>query len=466
MNKEGRDSIIHISIMSLSRIKTLWPGLVYYKHQLDGIRKMLQLERKGTLFDELDDTPAGTVKGGFQCDDMGLGKTIQILATMRQNPKPRTLVLCPLALIDNWTQNAAKGGFTVLVKDEGGSDWSPYQDGGLEEVYVANYDAVLNRESMLMLPWDRIVLDEAHCIRNHKTKKTKKILEIAADVEIKWAVTGTPIVNNQKDAVTLFAFLGVPTKESMTWLPAYYEPLMNEMVVHRSMDEMRLILATCPPMPIINKQVVVFKNEKEEAFYRQLQDLKTKIKFAYEKGDNMSILTLLLRLRQSSVTPEILMPAWNESSSKMDALKELVEAEDEKFLVFCSFQEEMEILQKFLGLGVEMYHGGLTEKARRSVLERARSPSCRVLLIQIQCGGCGLNLQEFSRVVFMSPWWTSALMDQAIARSVRMGQTKKVIVTHLLLKEEMGLNIDEMTHEVAEAKRELLVKFFDQRCLV
>jgi len=466
LNKEGRDSIIHISIMSLSRIKTLWPGLVYYKHQLDGIRKMLQLERKGTLFDELDDTPAGTVKGGFQCDDMGLGKTIQILATMRQNPKPRTLVLCPLALIDNWTQNAAKGGFTVLVKDEGGSDWSPYQDGGLEEVYVANYDAVLNRESMLMLPWDRIVLDEAHCIRNHKTKKTKKILEIAADVEIKWAVTGTPIVNNQKDAVTLFAFLGVPTKESMTWLPAYYEPLMNEMVVHRSMDEMRLILATCPPMPIINKQVVVFKNEKEEAFYRQLQDLKTKIKFAYEKGDNMSILTLLLRLRQSSVTPEILMPAWNESSSKMDALKELVEAEDEKFLVFCSFQEEMEILQKFLGLGVEMYHGGLTEKARRSVLERARSPSCRVLLIQIQCGGCGLNLQEFSRVVFMSPWWTSALMDQAIARSVRMGQTKKVIVTHLLLKEEMGLNIDEMTHEVAEAKRELLVKFFDQRCLV
>jgi len=450
--------------MSLSRIKTLWPGLVYYKHQLDGIRKMLQLERKGTPFDALDDTPSGTVKGGFQCDDMGLGKTIQILATMRQNPKPRTLILCPLALIDNWTQNAAKAGFTVLVKDEG-SDWVSIAEGD-EEVYVTNYDAVLNRESMLMLPWDRIVLDEAHCIRNHKTKKTKQILEIAATVEIKWAVTGTPIVNNQKDAVTLFAFLGVPTKESMTWLPAYYEPLMNEMVIHRSMDEMRKVLSTCPPVPVIDKQVVAFKSAEEEAFYRQLQDLKTKIKFAYAKGDDMSVLTLLLRLRQSSVTPEILMPEWNESSSKMDALKELVEAEDEKFLVFCSFQEEMELLKEFLGEGVEMYHGSLTEKARRDVLERARDPSCRVLLIQIQCGGCGLNLQEFSRVVFMSPWWTSALMDQAIARSVRMGQTKKVIVTHLLLKEEMGLNIDEMTHQVAEAKRELLVKFFDQRCLV
>jgi len=450
--------------MSLSRIKTLWPGLVYYKHQLDGIRKMLQLERKGTPFDELDDTPAGVAKGGFQCDDMGLGKTIQILATMRQNPKPKTLILCPLALIDNWTQNAAKAGFAVLVKDEG-SDWASIAEGD-EEVYVTNYDAVLNRESMLRMPWDRIVLDEAHCIRNHKTKKTKKILEIAATVEIKWAVTGTPIVNSQKDAVTLFAFLGVPTKESMTWLPAYYEPLMNEMVIHRSMEEMRKVLSTCPPVPVIDKHVVAFKSVEEEAFYRQLQDLKTKIKFAYEKGDDMSILTLLLRLRQSSVTPEILLPEWKESSSKMDALKELVEAEDEKFLVFCSFQEEMELLKEFLGDDVEMYHGGLTEKARRDVLERARDPSCRVLLIQIQCGGCGLNLQEFSRVVFMSPWWTSALMDQAIARSVRMGQTKKVIVTHLLLKEEMGLNIDEMTHQVAEAKRDLLVKFFDQRCVV
>ena len=452
--------------MALSRIKALWPGLTYYSHQLDGIRKMLQLERKGTPYPAFGSQEEGTAFGGFQCDDMGLGKTIQILATMRNHLKPKTLLLCPLALIDNWTENARKAGFHVFAKAAVG-DWTPLNDGGVSALYVANYDAVLSKESMLMFAWDRIVLDEAHCIRNHKTKKTKKILELAMDTPIKWAVTGTPIVNSQKDAVTLFAFLGVPTTESMTWLPAYYEPLMNEMVIHRSMNEMRLVLPSCPPVPIIQKQIVAFKDAEEEAFYRHLQDLKTQIQFAYDKGDDMSVLTLLLRLRQSSVSPQILLPDWNQSSGKMDALKELIEAEpEEKFLVFCSFQEEMEILAEFLGLGVEVYHGSLTEKARRSVLERARAPSCRVFLIQIQCGGCGLNLQEFSRVVFMSPWWTSALMDQAIARSVRMGQTKKVIVTHLLLKEETGLNIDELTNQVAEAKRDLLVKFFDQRCLV
>jgi len=62
----------------------------------------------------------------------------------------------------------------------------------------------------------------------------------------------------------------------------------------------------------------------------------------------------------------------------------------------------------------------------------------------------------------MTPWWTSALMDQAIARAVRMGQTKVVRVIHLVLAEveEMGVDIDKMMMGTAEDKRELLEDFF------
>jgi SNF2 family DNA or RNA helicase len=67
-------------------------------------------------------------------------------------------------------------------------------------------------------------------------------------------------------------------------------------------------------------------------------------------------------------------------------------------------------------------------------------------------GGVGLNLQHFDRVVFMGPWWTAALMDQAIGRAVRIGQTKKVLVHHLVLKEEESTNIDLMMLEKAEMK--------------
>jgi SNF2 family DNA or RNA helicase len=151
----------------------------------------------------------------------------------------------------------------------------------------------------------------------------------------------------------------------------------------------------------------------------------------------------------------------------MDALKELVDSEPEhKFIVFCSFQEEMELLAEFLDTGCELYHGGLNGTQRREVLKRAKEPECQVLLIQLQSGGVGLNLQEFTRVVFMSPWWTSALMDQAIARAVRMGQKEVVKVFHFLLKEEETVNIDTMANDAAELKRKMLVKFFDHRALV
>lgn len=62
----------------------------------------------------------------------------------------------------------------------------------------------------------------------------------------------------------------------------------------------------------------------------------------------------------------------------------------------------------------------------------------------------------------MTPWWTSALMDQAVARSVRMGQDKVVKVIHLVLAEveEMGIDIDNFMMDKAESKRELLEDFF------
>jgi len=452
-------------------LQPLWSGLTYFPHQVAGINKMLELERTGTSYKSFGSEPEGLIHGGFQCDDMGLGKTIQILATLKHNRKHSTLVLCPVALIDNWTENALKAGFRVFVK--GADGWLQLEeetetDTDGPDLYVTNYDTILYRYELLASEgWDRIVLDEAHAIRSYKSKKTELLLKLAQDVEIKWAVTGTPIVNLEKDAVTLFAFLGVPTTPAMTWVPDYYEPLINDLVIHRSMEEMRAILPSCPPKPIIDRRVLAFKNDREEAFYREIQGLKSDYKFAYRMGDTETVLTTLLRLKQSSVTPQLLDKTWKDSSSKMDALKAEVDREpDHKFIIFCSFIEEMEILATFLDTTCELYHGGLNAKERREVLVRAKTVDCQVLLIQLQSGGVGLNLQEFDRVVFMSPWWTSALMDQAIARAVRMGQKETVRVIHFLLKEEETVNIDTMANKAAETKRHMLQKFFDHRCLL
>ena len=88
-----------------------------------------------------------------------------------------------------------------------------------------------------------------------------------------------------------------------------------------------------------------------------------------------------------------------------------------------------------------------------------------VMLIQLQSGGVGLNLKEYDRIIFISPWWTSALMDQAIARAVRMGQKEVVKVYHLKLWEEWDnvqiINIDSKIQEKADEKRQMLEKIFN-----
>jgi hypothetical protein len=109
------------------------------------------------------------------------------------------------------------------------------------------------------------------------------------------------------------------------------------------------------------------------------------------------------------------------------------------------------------------YNGSMTQKERTEVLAKSKETTeTTVLLLQLQAGGVGLNLQEYDRIIFMSPWWTSALMDQAIARAVRMGQKEKVKVYHLRLaaEHEAAINIDDLVNAKAEEKRKMLEKLF------
>jgi SNF2 family DNA or RNA helicase len=223
------------------------------------------------------------------------------------------------------------------------------------------------------------------------------------------------------------------------------------------MEEIRGIVPDVPPVPEVEEHVVEFLTKKERVFYD-------------EAGLGEIPLVRLLRLRQASVSPATFDPTWKTPSTKMVALGDLIEEgiKKDKRLVFCSFYSEMELiteyLQKRLKIDAEQYHGGLTSVERTEVLDRARDPSCQVLLIQLQAGGVGLNLQEFNRVVFMSPWWTSAMMDQAIARAVRMGQKRVVKVIHLLIDHEKGMNIDKFMGSKAEEKRKILKQeFFKHR---
>jgi len=419
------------------------------------------------------------VRGGFLCDGMGVGKTIEILCLLSAHPQKRTLLLMPKALVGPWLEQGMRAGFPCFVIKE--SKWVLATSSFTRtdaSLYITNYETVLFKPHLTSgLAWDRTVLDESQRIRNPTARLSRRL--VAMKATYRWALSGTPIVNTRRDAVAQLAFLGVPHTPTFWWDATYYTPLIPRLVIRRSLDDLRAQIATAPPVARIETHRLEFLTEEEADFYHGLQGLRNDIKYA--RVSRKQLFEKLLRLRQTAVSPEVYMASlrrkdptykdhWTTPSTKMVALAHLVKdgQKDHKFLVFCSFRDEMDLLANYLaratGTTAALYHGGLTGPERAAVLATAQTPSCRVLLLQLQSGGVGLNLQSFDRCVFMCPWWTSALMDQAIARAVRMGQTKTVTVIHLVLAkvevDKGGIDIDAIMMKCAESKRDLLDEFF------
>lgn len=452
-------------------LKPLWPSFEYKSHQLTGISWMLDRESKPE-------------SGGLLCDEMGLGKTMEVLGVMKNSKKRTTLLLCPKAVISQWVEAAGKSGFNVWLIE----DYAWTQVAGskvyMPHLFITNYEK-MTKPSLFKRPsgWSRIVLDEAHRVRNHKSEAYKCIAKMERDTL--WAVTATPIVNDIKDMNNLFKLVGF--KSSRLNCPNDRLVVVEEACLHRSMEEMRATLKELPSAPIIIKEVLDFATQEEEDFYRSVQG-KIAARWKHIEHDNSTeTFALLMKLRQLSLHPQVYIGAmkrksilggygredWDEPSTKFMALKQKIEDTQlpTRWIVFCQFHDEMEILQAYLESSpavnkVFQYHGGLTQEQKDAVIDETKEPLSEtearhnVLLLQLQSGGVGLNLQHFTKIIFMSPWWTAALMDQAIGRAVRIGQKETVEVTMLVLKEEETMNIDEEMLHTAESKRGMLEKVF------
>jgi SNF2 family DNA or RNA helicase len=472
--------------------KPLWNGFTYFPHQLSGIDWMLKKELVGTEVSLRNKEGTTLVKGGFQCDDMGLGKTIQMTAVMVNHVVKKTLLIAPLSMIDTWSTICKRAGMAVFEVDKKKKDMWTLQNKSSPipmcfvkkrpAVYISNYEKLYTTTSLFREPWDRVVLDEAHKIRNGDGTIAYFARKLKAP--LRWVITGTPLVNSLKDVVSLLAFLGVPTSAMYSW-EKRYNTILPQILIHRSLDSLRSVIQGAPPLPEIHHLMLPFTTKAEEEFYHGVQSTVPTLKYASDRIDPSQTILLLLRLRQISVHPQVYInskrrespyyarPDWIGPSTKLEAVKTILTSDTvelHKYIIFCQFNDEMSMIRDYLlqeklvkDENILMYNGQMNQEERRVVLETSKATTeTTVLLIQLQAGGVGLNLQEYDRVLFVSPWWTSALMDQAIARAVRMGQTKVVKVYHLHLEAEQKntINIDAMVNAKADEKRKMLEKLF------
>ena len=126
-------------------------------------------------------------------------------------------------------------------------------------------------------------------------------------------------------------------------------------------------------------------------------------------------------------------------------------------IVFCHFRAEIDVLARILreqNMHVKVCDGRTTATVKKKVHEKAD-----VLILQIQSGSEGLNLQEnFSEVYFTQPHWNPCTEDQAVGRCYRMGQEKDVKVYKYAM-ENIAPNIrsiDEHIQRVQDRKKAII----------
>jgi len=148
------------------------------------------------------------------------------------------------------------------------------------------------------------------------------------------------------------------------------------------------------------------------------------------------------------------------STSKLDSVVDLVKNRSEngnKKIIFCTFHAEIKLIEEKLKEknieNIGIYTGKLNLKMRQEIIDNEPD----ILIMQIQAGCEGLNLQTYNEVYIVSPHWNPCVEDQAIGRCYRMGQKKETYVYMFNMKsiDEKVNSMDNYIQDVQKNKRML-----------
>jgi len=145
-------------------------------------------------------------------------------------------------------------------------------------------------------------------------------------------------------------------------------------------------------------------------------------------------------------------PDWTESATKwtacIDEMTRGIVARQGQ-IIFCQFRDEMDRVESAAldaGASVFSIRGGMsTQDIGHAVASASASAAAAlpvVVVVQIVSGGCGLNLQFCSRILFLSQHWNPAVVHQAVGRALRIGQSAVVQVHLFRIVDDVLDNID------------------------
>ena len=434
------------------------------------------------------------------CDDMGLGKSIQTLVAVAEstieykkknnNKSKPSLIICPNTLIMNWISESKKffDNETLHIENDLDKIHKKKNYNTQVLIYICSYEKARDNYNDLFnnINFFYLVLDEAHIIKNPKTKMYQTIKKISSEKRV--ILTGTPIQNNVMELWALFNFLMPGFLGSENDFEIKYHKKMAQNIKKLNLQEdvqenifqtsLQEIRKRIKPFILRRLKSEVLKELPEKIISDYNCEMQDEQRKKYEQYNVMynnnklntekSALSVIDKLRKICDHPYLLdntdkkiktnteKEEMINKSGKLIALEELLislgfesamkqksyfnsSSYENKLLIFTQMTKMCTLLEiffeyKFPGLKILTLTGDTKNKEKRgNIVDKFNNdPSVNVLILTINIGGVGLNLTSANVVIMYDHSWNPSKDMQAIDRAHRLGQKKIVQVFRLI----------------------------------
>lgn len=427
---------------------------------------------------------------GILADEMGLGKTLQTISLLgymkhyRNGAGPH-LVLVPKSTICNWEAEFARWcpsiKAVVLIGDADKrrifitdtlmpGDW---------DVCITSYEMVIREKSVLKkFNWRYIVIDEAHRIKNEKSKLSEIIREFKSSNRL--LLTGTPLQNNLHELWALLNFLLPDVFNNADDFDAWFNAnscFEDKDLVTRLHEVLRPFLLRRIKLDVEKSLLPKKETKIFMGFSKMQRELYTKILMkdidivnGAGRSDKMRLLNILMQLRKCSNHPYLFDgvepgPPFTtdkhlvDNCGKMVVLDKLLpklKEQGSRVLIFSQMTRMLDILEdycfwrnfNYCRLDGQTPH----EDRQKSIIEfNAPESSKFIFMLSTRAGGLGINLATADIVVLFDSDWNPQVDLQAMDRAHRIGQKKQVKVFRFITEN----SVEERIVERAEMKLKL-----------
>ncbi|MRX72598.1 DEAD/DEAH box helicase [Bacillus lacus] len=410
-------------------------------------------------------------------DEVGLGKTIEagliLKEYMIRGLAKKVLILVPASLVSQWAKELHEKFHIPAIEQKKSYVWEQY------DIVVSSIDTAKrspHREIVQNLQYDLVIIDEAHKLKNNKTKN----YEFVQSLKKKYCLllTATPIQNKIEEIFNLVSLLKPGHLGNESYFSQAFSAKQRSLQHHEHLKELvnKVMIRNRRHDTGIqwSKRIVETVPIEFSPTEQNLYDAITAIKTAPELSASMfSIMTLqreacssreavFMTLKKMLEKPEeeaaplpqpIIMQLIEHinavtMNSKAAKAVELIQGINDKVIIFTEYRATQFYLQWFLkqhGITSVPFRGGF-KRGKKDWMKDLFKNKVQVL-IATEAGGEGINLQFCSNIINYDLPWNPMKLEQRIGRIHRLGQERDVRIFNMATKNTVEEHILKLLYE-------------------